>query len=349
MVNSFYKIFLKLLNMNIKIIKNKIFNLQNLSVRESEFTFNLIMNGKLSEIEITGILIGLKLKSETKNEILGAAKCMRRKSLKIKSFKNSIDTCGTGGDMSGTLNISTSAAIVAASAGANVAKHGNRSISSKSGSADMLEELGYKISNNVNHLEISLKKNNFCFMFAQYHHTAMKHVINVRKNLETRTIFNLLGPLINPAGTKKQLIGVYEKKWVRIHCEVLKELGSKHAMVVHGLDGLDEISLSSNSMIAELKNDNITEYIFDPRNYGYKYIKNSDIKGGSARYNAKKFIDMLNGNNKKFQNIIELNAGAALYISGMVKNLEDGFDLAKHVIENKISINYFKRLISKNE
>ena len=335
--------------MNIKNIKNKIFNAQNLSISEAEFTFNLIMNGKLSEIEIAGILIGLKLKSESKNEILGATKCMRKKSIKIKSLKNSIDTCGTGGDMSGTLNISTSAAIVAASAGANVAKHGNRSISSKSGSADMLEELGYKITNNTDNLELSLKKNNFCFLFAQYHHAAMKHVINVRKILGTRTIFNLLGPLTNPANTKRQLIGVYEKKWVRIHCEVLKDLGSKHAMVVHGIDGLDEISLSGISIIAELNNNKITEYNFDPKNYGYKYIKNSDIKGGNAKYNAKKFIDMLNGNNKKFQSIVELNAGAALYISGIAKNLKEGFEISRYVIDNKISIKYFKKLISTNE
>ena len=218
--------------MNLNLIKEKIFNSKNISSEESTFIFNLIMNGEISEIEAAGILIGLKIKTESKNEILGAAKTMREKSLQISSPLNTIDTCGTGGDMSGSLNISTSAAIVAASAGAKVAKHGNRSISSKSGSADMLEKIGYKISADKNYLENSLLKHNFCFLFAQYHHSAMKHVINIRKLLGTRTIFNLLGPLTNPANTKKQLIGVFDRKWVKIHCEVLKDLGSNHALVV---------------------------------------------------------------------------------------------------------------------
>ena len=331
--------------MNFELIKGKIFNCENLSVEETIFIFNLIMNGNLSEIQISGILIALKMKSESKDEILGAAKCMRDKSLKINSNLNTVDTCGTGGDMSGTLNISTGAAIVAASAGASIAKHGNRSISSKSGSADMLEKLGYKITNNIKDLENSLEKNNFCFLFAQYHHSAMKHVVNVRKELKTRTIFNLLGPLTNPANTKNQLLGVFHKKWIKIHCEVLKDLGSKNAMVVHGEDGLDEISLSGITHIAELRDNQINNYIFNPTEYGYNLINNSDIKGGDAEYNAKKFLEMLDGSNKKFQHIVELNAGAALYIADITKNLKDGFQLAKNVIDNKISKNYFQKLI----
>ena len=169
------------------------------------------MNGEVAEIDTTSILVALKIKSESKAEIHGAAKIMREKSTKISSPKNTIDTCGTGGDMSGPLNISTSAALIAASAGAIVAKHGNRSISSKSGSADMLEKLGIKISSEKNELEKSLNDHNFCFLFAQYHHSAMKHVINIRKQLGTRTIFNLLGPLTNPASTKRQLLGVFDK------------------------------------------------------------------------------------------------------------------------------------------
>ena len=247
------------------LILNKILEQQNLNIEESMYIFNKIMSGELDDIKITSILIGLKLKGETKEEIIGAAKVMREKSLKINSPKNTIDTCGTGGDMKDTLNISTSAAIVAASAGVTIAKHGNRSVSSKSGSADMLEKLSYKILDNPNEIEKSLKKNNFCFLFAQYHHSAMKHVGNVRKLLGTRTIFNLLGPLTNPANANKQLLGVYDKKWVKMHCEVLKELGSKHALVVHGNDGLDEISLSGVTHISELKNEKIIQYIFDPK------------------------------------------------------------------------------------
>ena len=332
--------------MNFKILKEKIFNLKNLTTDETSFIFDLIMTGKISEIEMSAILISLKIKSETKEEILGATLCMREKSLKINTEEETVDTCGTGGDMSGTLNISTSAAIVAASAGIKVAKHGNRSISSKSGSADMLEKLSYKILDNPSEIEKSLKKNNFCFLFAQYHHSAMKHVGNVRKLIGTRTIFNLLGPLTNPASAKKQLLGVYDKKWVKIHCEVLEQLGSKHALVVHGNDGLDEISLSGVTHISELKDEKIIQYIFDPKDYNYKYIKNSEIKGGDANYNAKKFIEMLDGKFKEFQHIVELNAGAALYVSGKVRNLKDGFALAKKVIDEKITKNYLDKIIS---
>ena len=332
--------------MEIKQIKENLFNSQDLSLDETIFVFDLIMTGKLSEIDISAILIGLKLKTESQNEILGAAKIMRSKSLKIQSDDQTVDTCGTGGDMIGTLNISTSSAIVAASAGVKIAKHGNRSISSKSGSADMLEKLGYKISKDLKDLQFNLDNNKFCFLFAQYHHEAMKHVIKVRKELGTRTIFNLLGPLTNPANTKRQLLGVYNKKWVNIHCKVLKELGSTRAMVVHGKDGLDEISLNEVTFVAELKDNKIKEYIFDPKEYGYEYIKNSDIFGGSPEYNAKKFLKMLNGQNKKFQHIVELNAGAAIYLSGIANNLKEGFNLARHVIEKKISKNYLKKIIS---
>ena len=332
--------------MKIKKIKEKLFNLKDLSIDETIFIFDLIMTGKLSEIDITTILVALKLKIESKDEILGAAKIMRSKSIKITSDNKTVDTCGTGGDMIGTLNISTSAAIVAASAGAKIAKHGNRSISSKSGSADMLEKLGYKISDNLKELQLNLDSKNFCFLFAQYHHEAMKHVINVRKELSTRTIFNLLGPLTNPANTKRQLLGVFDKKWVNIHCQVLKELGSKRAMVVHGEDGLDEISLSGVTIIAELNNNIIKQYNFNPKEFGYEFINNSDIMGGDPKYNANKFIEMLDGNNKKFQHIVELNAGAALYLSDITKNLNDGFKLSRYVIENKITKNYLKKILS---
>jgi len=303
------------------------------------------MNGEVQDVDIASILIALKIKNESKDEILGATKILREKSIKISSPVNAIDTCGTGGDMSGTLNISTSAALIAASAGAIVAKHGNRSISSKSGSADMLEKLGIKISSKKDVLEKSLIQNNFCFLFAQYHHTAMKHVINVRKQLGTRTIFNLLGPLTNPASTKKQLLGVFDKKWVRIHCEVLNELGSTHAMIVHGTDGLDEISLTAPTYISELKNNKIYDYIFDPKEYGYDYININDILGKDAQYNANEFIKLIDAPNNSFQKIVEINAGAALYLSGIVKNLKDGFSLAKKTIISKKSKNYYKNIL----
>ncbi len=328
--------------MNYNLILNKIYNKENLSITESTFIFDRIMSGELDDINITAILVGLKLKGETKEEIIGAAKVMRDKSLKISSPEKTIDTCGTGGDMKNTLNISTSAAIVAASAGIKIAKHGNRSVSSKCGSADMLERMGFKITSDVEELEKSLNSRNFCFLFAQNHHIAMKNVINVRKNLATRTIFNLLGPLTNPANAKRQLLGVYSKELVSIHCNCLKELGSERALVVHGLDGLDEISLSSKTYINELKNNKIIEYIFDPRDYGYDYIKIEEIKGGSPDFNSHSFYDMVNGNNKPYQNIVAINAGAAIYLSGIVKELKEGFTLAHKVIDEGITKKYLE-------
>ena len=319
------------------LILNKILEQQSLNIEESMYIFDKIMSGELDDIKITSILIGLKLKGETKEEIIGAAKVMREKSLKINSPQNTVDTCGTGGDMKDTLNISTSAAIVAASAGIKIAKHGNRSVSSKCGSADMLEDMGFKITSDTNELENSLINQNFCFLFAQNHHSAMKNVINVRKNLGTRTIFNLLGPLTNPANAKIQLLGVYSKELVSMHCNCLKELGSERALVVHGLDGLDEISLSDKTLVNELKDNKINEFIFDPKDYGYDYIKIEEIKGGNPDFNSYAFLDMINGNNEPYQNIVAINAGAAIYLSGKAKNLKEGFKIAHKVLDEGIT------------
>ena len=319
------------------LILNKILEQQSLNIEESMYIFDKIMSGELDDIKITSILIGLKLKGETKEEIIGAAKVMREKSLKINSPQNTVDTCGTGGDMKDTLNISTSAAIVAASAGIKIAKHGNRSVSSKCGSADMLEDMGFKITSDTNELENSLTNQNFCFLFAQNHHSAMKNVINVRKNLGTRTIFNLLGPLTNPANAKIQLLGVYSKELVSMHCNCLKELGSERALVVHGLDGLDEISLSEKTLINELKDNKINEFVFDPKDYGYDYIKIEEIKGGNPDFNSYAFLDMINGNNEPYQNIVAINAGAAIYLSGKAKNLKEGFKIAHKVLDEGIT------------
>jgi len=318
--------------MEIKSFKNKLFSQEDLTSDESMHLFELIMTGKLSEIDITAILTLLKIKGETKDEILGATKIMRSKSMKISSSVNTVDTCGTGGDMSDTLNISTAASLVAASCGIKIAKHGNKSVSSKSGSADMLENIGYRFSDDPKIIEDQLKRNNFCFMFAQYHHSAMKYVINVRKTLGTRTIFNLLGPLTNPANATNQLLGVYDKKWLNTHCEVLKELGSNNVMIVHGVDGLDEITLSQNTHICELKDQTIHNYILDPREIGYDYISLEEIKGGDPQYNAKCFLKMIDGNFNQFQNIVELNAGAAIYLAGKCSNIKEGAIIANKTI-----------------
>ena len=332
--------------MQIKDIKKKLFSKIELTTNESLFLFEEIMGGKLNEIDISAILISLKIKGETKEEILGATKIMRSKSLKINSAEDTVDTCGTGGDMSNTLNISTAASLVAASCGVKITKHGNKSVSSKSGSADMLEHIGYKFSKNTNELEEQLQKNNFCFMFAQYHHSAMKHVINVRKTLATRTIFNLLGPLTNPANAKNQLLGVYDKKWLNTHCEVLKELGSKNVLVVHGLDGLDEITLTDKTHICELKHNKIFNYNFDPRDIDYNFISLNDIKGGDPKYNAECFNKMINGDYIEFQKIVEINAGAALYVAGKATNLKEGAIIAKKSIVEGRAKEFIKKIIN---
>ena len=332
--------------MEIKDIKNKLFNKMDLNSQESMNLFGEIMNGKLNDVDIAAILISLKLKGETKDEILGATKIMRKKSMKIHSSDNTVDTCGTGGDMSDTLNISTAAALVAASCGIQITKHGNKSVSSKSGSADMLENIGYKFLSDTKALENQLIKNNFCFMFAQYHHEAMKHVINVRKALATRTIFNLLGPLTNPANAKNQLLGVYDKKWLNTHCEVLKELGSKNVMIVNGLDGLDEITLSQNTYVYELKDEKILNYIFDPREIGYNYISIEKIKGGDPKYNAESFFKMINGNFEEFQKIVEINAGAAIYLSGKCSNIKEGAIIANKFISDGRTKEFITKIIN---
>ena len=316
---------------NLKTIINRLYEKKDLSIDESIFVFNEIMSGKVSEILISSFLTALKIKGETFEEILGATKILRKKSIKINSPNNTVDTCGTGGDMIGTLNISTASALVASSVGVKVAKHGNRSVSSKSGSADVLEQLGIKIDLNINEIQKCLIDKNFCFMFAQIFHNAMKYVAPVRKTLETRTIFNLLGPLLNPADTKKQLLGVFDKKWIDIHVKVLKELGSEHVLVVHGLDGLDELSLSSNSYVAELKNNKIIEYFFNPQDIGYELFTVDKIKGGDAKYNAKEIIKMLHGDNNYFQQIVEINSGAVIYLSGIAQNIKEGAEIAKKI------------------
>ena len=330
----------------IKEIIEKTYKSKDLSEEESIFIFDEIMNGNISEVLISSFLTALKIKGENINEIYGAIVSLKKKALSINSPEEAVDTAGTGGDNLGTLNISTASAIVSASSGVMIAKHGNRSVSSKSGSADVLENLGIKINLDKDKTEKMLINKNFCFMFAPLFHSTMKHVGGVRKELATRTIFNLLGPLLNPASTKKQLLGVYEKKLLKTHIEILKRLNSTHVMVVHGLDGLDEISLSANTYIAELRKNKIIEYTFNPEEIGYSLINIDEIKGGDAEYNAKEILKMLNNESKKFQKIIEINSGAAIYLSGIAKNIKEGAEIAKRNIEEGKSKKYLDDLIN---
>ena len=293
-----------------------------------------IMDGHCSEDEIKTFLIDMAERGETVDEITGAAKVMRAKATTISAPYNAIDCCGTGGDASGTYNISTAVAIAAASCGVPVAKHGNRAASSKSGAADVLEALGVNLDVSKPRLEEALNTLGFCFLMAPNHHQAMKHVAPARKAIGRRTIFNLLGPLANPAGTRQQLIGVYDKKWVEPMAETLQKLGTKKAWVVHGRDGLDEISISAPTDIAVLEGGEITQKTITPDDFGLPAHDLESIKGGEAEDNATALRQLLEGQKSTYRDIVLANTAAVLNIHGNAVDLKDGVKIAAENIDN---------------
>ena len=306
-----------------------------LSEQEMMNAMTQVMGGKVSDIQLAAFLTALQVKGETVPEIVGAAKVMRDKAEKIKvNTSNIIDTCGTGGDGADTFNISTAVAFVVAGAGVTVAKHGNRAVSSKSGSADVLQCLGVNIDAPLRTIERCIEEVGIGFLFAPLMHKAMKHAVGVRKELGFRTFFNLLGPLTNPANANSQILGVFDSKWVNPLAEVLRDLGSKHAMVVHGFDGLDEITLTSETQISELRNGNITNYAFNPKKYGYSLCSSEDLRGGVPEINAKIIRDILKGEKGCKTDIILLNAGAAIYVAGKAETIEQGIVIATKSISS---------------
>lgn len=315
---------------------------------ETEMTdvMQLIMTGEATPAQIGGFLIGLRMKGETVDEIAAAAKVMRFLAEKI-DIKSShlVDTCGTGGDGANTFNISTCSAMVTAAAGAKVAKHGNRSISSKSGSADVLEAAGVNLDLNAEQVKNCIDNVGVGFMFAPRHHGAMKHAIGPRREMGVRTIFNVLGPLTNPAGAPNQVIGVFDAGWLEPLAEVLKKLGSRHVMIVHADDGLDEISVGSDTEVSELKNGEIRSYRISPENYG---IQKSDVSELVVT-SAAESLDVINGvlDNKESaaRDIVVLNAGAAIYVSGLTNTLEEGIEKASETIAKGLAKSKFKELI----
>ena len=306
-----------------------------LSREDSKFAFNFILEGKANENQIESFLLGLVKKGETLDDIISGVSVLRDKSIKVQIPNNAIDTCGTGGDKAGTYNISTAAIFVAAGAGCIIAKHGNKALSSKSGSSQVLEELGVNINISPENISNCIKESNIGFMFAPNHHSAMKYVGPVRQKLEVRTIFNILGPLVNPGNVKKQLIGVYDKKWLIPLTKVLNELGSERVMLVCGSDGLDEITTTGISYITELKNEKITSYEIDPKDFGIKISSSNDLIGGSPKENANKILRLLNGEDGPFKDIVVLNSAAAIYVSGIANNIEEGLKLANESINNR--------------
>ncbi|WP_417823640.1 anthranilate phosphoribosyltransferase [Thalassospira lucentensis] len=307
---------------------------EKLNEKQAEQAFNVLMSGQATPSQMGAFLMGLRLRGETVDEITGAARVMRAKATGIIAPENAVDTCGTGGDGSGTYNISTAAAIVAAAAGATVAKHGNRAASSKSGSADVLMALGVNLDADMALLEKALKNINLCFMMATRHHSAMRHVMPTRVEMGTRTIFNLLGPLANPAKTKRQVLGVFAREWVEPIANVLNRLGSVHAWVVHGHDGLDEISTTGPTFGAEVKNGKVTTFEISPGDYGIEAVTLDALKGGDADVNAKAILDLLAGQKSAYRDIVLMNAGAALVVTDIASDLADGIQKAADAIDS---------------
>ena len=307
---------------------------QSLSEAEAEAAFEIIMSGEASAAQMASLLTALAVRGETVAEITGAAKIMRAKALAVKAPAGAIDTCGTGGDASGTYNISTAVALVVAACGVPVAKHGNRKASSKSGTADVLEALGVNLDATPDVVEKALAEANIGFLFAQKHHSAMRHVAPARAELGIRTIFNLLGPLSNPAGAKRQLLGVFSAGWLEPMAETLKALGSERAWVVHGSDGLDELTITGPSQVAELNDSSVSSFEVTPEEAGLGRYAPEDLKGGEPEENAKALTALLDGAPGAYRDIVLLNAAAALIVAGKASELEEGAAQAAAAIDS---------------
>ena len=322
--------------MNINQAIKAVIEKKNLNESDMLDVMNSIMTGQTTDAQIGAFLVGLSMKGETIEEITASAKVMRSLAtpVEIKSNKYLVDTCGTGGDGLGLFNISTASAFVVAAAGGKVAKHGNRSISSKSGSADVLESAGVNLNLSPSLISECITQIGVGFMFAPAHHSAMKHAIGPRKELAVRTIFNVLGPLTNPAKAPNQVMGVYDKNLIEPIANVLKELGSRHVMVVHSDDGLDELSIADKTYVAELKDGNVSTYSVHPEDFGLTLGDLKDIRADNADASLALITEAFSGGNGTAKNIISLNAGAAIYVSGLTKSLQSGIDRANQVLSD---------------
>ena len=324
----------------------KINNKQSLSVLESYNVFISIMSGNCVDDDISNFLIGLKNKGESIDEIIGAVRAIREKMTTIMVPDGAIDIVGTGGDGYKTLNISTASALVVASNSIKVAKHGNRSVSSLSGSSDILTELGVNIDIKPDSCVECINETNICFLFAPLFHGSFKHVAKVRAELKTRTIFNILGPMCNPANVKKHLIGAYDLALLRPMTEVLKNLGSEAAWLVHSNDGLDEVSISDKTFIHKLDSGQISEEVFEIKNTNIRPAKISEIVGGDASHNAKELIKIFKGEKNPYREIVSLNSAAALVMCGYCRNIEDAIAISKESLDSGKALQTLEHLIS---
>ncbi len=326
----------------IKDALNKIVSGTDLTITEAEEVMGEIMRGETTPAQIGSFLTGLRMKGETVEEIAGCAKAMRENAIEVKTKQDVlVDTCGTGGDSSGTFNISTTVAFVAAGAGLAVAKHGNRSISSNCGSADLLEALGVKLEINPEQVAQCIDEVGIGFMFAPLLHPAMKHAMGPRKELGLRTVFNILGPLSNPAGAKRQLLGVYDKGLTELMAKVLLALGSEQAFIVHGADGLDELSVTGLNTISHLHDGKVDTYNLDPQELGLSQAKSSDLAGGTAQENVTITKALLQGEQGPKRDIVLLNAAAVLVAGSKAKDMKEGLSTAAESID---SGNAFKKV-----
>jgi len=305
-----------------------------LSLVEASKAFDIMMSGDATPAQMGALLMGLRVRGETVEEITGGASTMRAKALRVRAPAGAIDTCGTGGDSSGTYNISTAASLIAAGCGVPVAKHGNRALSSKSGSADVLAALGVNIDADMALVEKCIAEAGIGFLMAPRHHGAMRHVAGTRVELGTRTIFNLLGPLSSPAGAKRQLIGVFSPHWLKPMAEVLNNLGSVHVWVVHGADGIDEVTTTGPTQVAELKDGAVRTFELTPEDMGLPRARPEDLKGDDAQTNALAISAMLDGHQGPFRDIALANASAALIVAGKATDPKSGVRLAAEAVDD---------------
>jgi anthranilate phosphoribosyltransferase len=324
----------------------KIVEGMNLTEPEMTEAFDEIMDGKATAAQIASLITALRMKGETVEEITGAARSMREKATRIPLTVNAdvLDTCGTGGDNRNTFNISTAAAFVASAAGIRVAKHGNRSISSHCGSADVMEQLGIKVYLKPEEIARCIEEAGIGFLFAPNLHVAMKHAFAPRKEIGIRTIFNILGPLTNPAGACMQVLGVYDGRMTEMFIRVLQRLGAKRALVVHGLDGLDEITICAETILSELKNGEITTCRIHPMDCGLPLRDLKDIKGGTLKDNAEIILKVLKGEKGPHREIVLINAGAAIMVADKADSLKDGIKIAAEALDSGHALNTLKQL-----
>jgi anthranilate phosphoribosyltransferase len=314
-----------------------------LDEKTAEDLMNRLMQGEVNPLQTAGLLAAMAVRGESVDEIVGFARAMRNHSVHLDVQFETVDTCGTGGDGADTFNISTATAIVSAAAGVRIAKHGNRAVSSKSGSADVLQALGVNIEITLEEAKQCLMETNLCFLFAPSFHPAMKHAVEPRRQLGFRTIFNVLGPLTNPAGAKRQVLGVFREDLVPKVAEALRRLGCDHALVIHGAGGIDEFSLAGDTYVAELKDGQIREYTLRPESVGLATAPLTAIAGGDANFNASIIRGVLEGMKGPCRDVVAYNAGAVLYVSGICRSIQEGVKLAEHTIDTRKALDTFNR------